>query len=198
VVSAETLLALVRDGEVNEFVVRAAELEPADLADVLAIADDDERIEIVKLLPPELSALALSELPEDQHPGETLAALDPDEAAELVDVLPDDDAADLLGELERDAQQQILSRLEDDEQRQDVVDLLRYDPESAGGLMTSNVVSVRSDDTVGGALDQVRQQAAEVDDFSEVYVVDAAGKLLGVLGFRDLVVNSPDRPVRDA
>ncbi|MEZ4587772.1 MAG: magnesium transporter [Gemmatimonadales bacterium] len=193
--SPEELLALVRDGELTAFVERAAELEPADLADVLAEADDDERVEIVKLLPPELSAQALSELPEDEHPSETLAALAPAEAAEIVDVLPDDDAADLLGELAEDAQRRILAELEDPEQREDVTELLQYDPESAGGLMTANVMTVPESETVGGALDIIRRNAEELEDFTETYVVDAAGRLTGVLSFRDLVVNPPATPV---
>lgn len=192
---AELLLGLVRDGRVNEFVQRAGQLEPADLADVLAEAEDEERVEIVKLLPPELSAQALSELPEEEHPGDTLAALEPEEAAELVEVLPDDDAADLLGELEPRAQQLILDRLEDPERREDVAELLQYDPESAGGLMTGDVVSARSTDTVGQALDEIRRQAEAAEDFSEVFVLDPAGRLVGVLGFKDLVVNPPERPV---
>jgi magnesium transporter len=195
--AAEVLLGLVRDGQVNEFVRRAAELEPADLADVLAEADDDERVEIVKLLPPALSAQALSELPEDEHPSETLAALAPEEAAEIVDVLPDDDAADLLGGLEPHTQQRILASLEDPDQREDVAELLRYDPESAGGLMTGQVVTARSGETVAQALEGIRRQAGEVEDFSEAYVVDDAARLLGVLSFRDLVVNPPARLVRE-
>ncbi|MGE0552401.1 MAG: magnesium transporter [Gemmatimonadales bacterium] len=193
--SPEELLALVRDGELTAFVERAAELEPADLADVLAEADYDERVEIVKLLPPELSAQALSELPEDEHPSETLAALAPAEAAEIVDVLPDDDAADLLGELAEDAQRRILAELEDPEQREDVTELLQYDPESAGGLMTANVMTVPESETVGGALDIIRRSAEELEDFTETYVVDATGRLTGVLSFRDLVVNPPATPV---
>lgn len=193
----EQLLALIREGRVAQFLRRAEKLEAPDLADVLAEADDEERLEIVKLLPPTISAPALSELPEEEHPAETLAALEPARAAEIVEELPDDDAADLLGELEPQAQQLILERLEDAERREEVADLLQYDPESAGGLMTANIVSVRATDTVGGALDEVRRQAEEVDDFSEAYVVDESGRLLGVLGFKGLVINPPDRPVRE-
>ncbi len=195
--AAERLLDLVRDGRINEFVQAASELDPADLADVLALAEDDERVEIVKLLPPELSAQALSELPEEEHPSETLAALEPEEAAEIVEVLPDDDAADLLGELEPGAQEAILAQLEDPEWRKDVAELLQYDPESAGGLMTGDVVSARAGETIGQALDGIRRQAEEVEDFSEVFVLDDGGRLVGVLDFKDLVVNPPERAVSE-
>jgi magnesium transporter len=110
---AEELLTLIREGSVAEFLQRAEDLGAADLADVLAEADEDERVEIVRLLPPSLSGQALWELPEEEHAEDTLAALGPEQAAEIVEELPDDDAADLLGELEPSAQQLILSKVED-------------------------------------------------------------------------------------
>ncbi|MDX2057093.1 MAG: hypothetical protein SFV24_04775, partial [Gemmatimonadales bacterium] len=79
--AAQKLLILVRDGRVAEFLALATELDPADLADVLAEANDDERLEIVKLLPPSLSGSALWELPEEEHAEATLAALEPAQAA---------------------------------------------------------------------------------------------------------------------
>jgi magnesium transporter len=170
---------------------------PADLADVLAAADDDERVEMVQLLPPSLSGEALWEMPENERPSETLAALDPEQAADIVEELPDDDAADLLGELEPREQALILSKVESQEQREEVEDLLRYDQESAGGLMTAQFVSVQETSSVSQALDQIRRQADDVEDFSEAYVVDDAGRLKGIMSFKRLVLSAPDRPVAE-
>ncbi|MDX2058470.1 MAG: magnesium transporter [Gemmatimonadales bacterium] len=195
--TAQQLLTLVRDGRVAEFLALATELDPADLADVLAEANDDERLEIVKLLPPSLSGSALWELPEEEHAEATLAALEPAQAADIVEELPDDDAADLLGELEPEEQQRILAQVEDPEQREEVQDLLQYDPESAGGLMTAQFVSVAERATVAQALDEIRRQADEIEDFSEAYVVDDGGRLRGLMGFKRLVLSAPDRPVRE-
>lgn len=194
---AQRLLLLVREGRVAEFVKLAEELEPADLADVLAEADEDERVEIVKLLPPSLSGSALWELPEEEHAEETLAALEPAEAADIVEELPDDDAADLLGDLEPEEQQRILAQVEDPEQREEVADLLQYDPESAGGLMTSQMVTVQVTDSVSQALDEIRRQADEVEDFSEAYVVDGGGRLKGLMTFKRLVLSPPERPLSE-
>ena len=194
---AADLLGLVREGRVAEFLELAEQLDPADLADVLAEADEDERVEIVKLLPPSLSGQALSELPQEEHAEETLAALEPEEAAEIVEGLPDDDAADLLGELEPREQQLILSKVEDVEQREEVRELLQYDPESAGGLMTAQVVTVQQHDSVAQALEEIRRQAEEVEDFAEAYVVDDIGKLTGALSFKRLVLSEPAQAVAD-
>lgn len=194
---ARRLLGLVRDGRISEFIAEAEELDAVDLADVLAEADDDERVEIVKLLPPSLSGSALWELPEEEHAEDTLAALEPGEAAEIVEGLPDDDAADLLGELEPEEQRRILAEVEDPEQREEVADLLQYDPESAGGLMTSQVVTVKEHESVGQGLDEIRRQADELEDFSEAYVIDGEGRLKGIMSFKRLVLSAPERPVRE-
>lgn len=190
----QSLIELARAGRIDAFVRRAAELEPADLADVLAALEEPERLRVLRALPPELSGSALVEMPEGAHAGETLAALGPAQAADIVERLEDDDAADLLGELDPAAQERILSEIED---RRDVKSLLRYDEETAGGRMTTHVVTVRDTDTASQALDSIRQQAQDVEDVYEVFVVDAQRRLVGVLPLKDLVLSPPGRPVRD-
>jgi magnesium transporter len=190
----QRMVDLVRRGELNLFVRRARDFEPADLADVLTELDERERVAVVEALPPEVSSQALVEMPEEAHAEATLAALDPERAAEIVEELEDDDAADILGELDHEKQERILSEVED---RADVDRLLRYDEETAGGRMTSHVVTVRDTATAAEALEEIRRQAEEVDDFSEVFVVDSDRRLLGVLPLKDLVISRPERQVRE-
>jgi magnesium transporter len=189
----DRMVELVRKGELGLFTRRAHDFEPADLAEVLTALDEKERVSAVQALPPELSSQALAEMPEEAHAGETLAALDPDLAAEIVGELDDDDAADILGELDPTRQEQILSAVED---RSEVDQLLRYDEETAGGRMTTHMVTVPDTATVGEALEEIRRQAAEVEDFYQVFVIDGNRRLVGVLPFKDLVISQPDRPVR--
>jgi len=193
---SQAIIALLRDGKVSEFLGRARMLEAADLADVLALADEDERVEIAKLLPPDLTGEALIEMPGQEHAEDTLAALSPEQAADIVQEMPDDDAADLLGELPPEQQQRILSQV-DFEERVTVERLLEYREDTAGGLMTGAMVTVRQDDTVAGAVESIRRQAEELEDFTETYVVDEQGRLTGVLGFKRLVLSAPDRVVRE-
>jgi magnesium transporter len=190
----DRMVDLVRRGELSMFTRRAHDIEPVDLAEVLTALDERERVSVVQALPPELSSQALAEMPEEAHAGETLAALDPDLAAEIVDELDDDDAADILGELDPSKQEQILSAVED---RTEVDQLLRYDEETAGGLMTTHMVVVRDTATAGEALEEIRRQAEEVEDFYQVFVVDADRRLVGTLPFKDLVISRPERPVRE-
>jgi len=188
----ERMVDLVRKGEITVFVRRAHDFEAADLADVLAALEEKERVAVVHALPAELSSHALAEMPEDAHAGETLAALDPGRAAEIVEELEDDDAADILGELPVAEQERILKEVED---RADVDKLLRYDDETAGGLMTSHVVTVHDTDTVAQALEEIRRQAEEVTEFYQVFVVDHDRRLVGILPLKDLVVSKPDRTI---
>ncbi|MDQ3137811.1 MAG: magnesium transporter [Gemmatimonadota bacterium] len=190
----ERMVQLVRRGEITVFVRRAREFEPADLADVLSALDEQERLIVVQALPPELSSQALAEMPEEEHAEDTLAALAPERAAEIVEALEDDDAADILGELDPVQQERILSTLE---HRAEVDQLLRYDEESAGGRMTTHTVTVRDTATVAEALEDIRRQAEEIDDFYQVFVVDGERRLVGLLPFKGLVVSRPDRRVRE-
>lgn len=190
----EELVLLVREGRIETFVQLAWELEPIDLADVLATLDVDERLALVRVLPAELSSQALVELPADAHAEDIVAALGDAHAAEIVDELEDDDAADLLGELDPEQQERILAGVE---HRSEVDRLLRYDEETAGGLMTTHLVTVTDLDTVGLALEAVRRQAEAVDDVTEIFVIDTARRLVGTLTFKQLVVTPQARLVRD-
>jgi magnesium transporter len=188
------LAELLRAGRMEEFVKRALDMEPADLADVLSSLDEAERLTAVRALPPEISGEALVEMPEEEHAEDTLAALEPAKAADIVEEMADDDAADILQEMEPEEQERILSEVED---RTDVDRLLAYDEESAGGLMTTHVVTVRDTDTAGEAIEEIRRQAEEVEGFYQVFVVEADGRLVGLLPLRDLVTSPAGRPVRE-
>jgi magnesium transporter len=190
----DRMVELVRKGELSLFLRRAHDIEPADLADVLSALDEKERVAVVQALPPEVSSQALAEMPEESQASDTLAALDPGQAAEIVEELDDDDAASILRELDPVRQEQILSAIED---RAEVDELLRYEEETAGALMTTHVVVVRDSVTAEQALEEIRRQAEEVEDFYQVFVVDADNRLVGVLPFKSLVISRPDRPVRE-
>ena len=188
------LAELLRAGRMEEFVTRALDMEPADLADVLSSLDEAERLTAVRALPPDISGEALVEMPEEEHAEDTLAALEPGRAADIVEEMADDDAADILQEMEPEEKERILSEVED---RADVDRLLAYDEESAGGLMTTHVVTVHDRVTAGEAIEAIRRQAKEVEGFYQVFVVDADGRLVGLLPLRDLVTSPVGRMVHE-
>ena len=126
--------------------------------------------------------------------GDLLAARTPEKGAELLHELPDDDAVDLIGELEPDEQIKILAALPVDEAGE-LKGLLQYDEETAGGLMTTELVEVEARLTAGQAIEQVRVQGQEVEDFYTVFVVDADRTLLGTLPLDDLVIANPNESI---
>jgi magnesium transporter len=181
-------------GDVASFLRYAKSVHPSDLADVLAHLDDELQLRVVQALPPEVVSEALAEMEHGEHPEELLAAMRPEQAADIVDELDVDDAADLIGELPPETARRILSHLAD---RADVERLLSYGEETAGGRMTTAMITVPTTLTVGQALESVRNQAAEVEDFFQVYCVEDGGRLSGVLSMQHLVVSHPDRLVQD-
>lgn len=186
--------ALVESGDLAQAGSMVEALHPSDLADIIENLAEAERISLVSILPPELASETLAEMEQGEHRGELLASLSPEKGAELIEELADDDAADLMGELELDFQQKILEALPG-QTAEDLLDLLRYDEETAGGRMTTDLVAVRGTLTASQALEQVRLQGREVEDFYTVFVVDHRRRLLGTLRLDDLVIADPGAPI---
>jgi len=179
----------------SEFLRRAQHLHPSDLADVLAALDEPTRIRAIAELPIELASNALAEMEVAEHPEELLLAVGPEYAAELVEELPTDDAADLVGELPTADREAVLAEVTD---RKEVEELLQYPEDSAGGLMGTDVVTVREDETLGSAIDAIRGQCAEDESqLYQIYAVDSDGDLRGIVPVARLIVSPPTRLVRD-
>jgi magnesium transporter len=183
-------------GDVASFLRYARSVHPSDLSDVLAQLDDELQLRVVQALPPELVSEALAEMETEEHPEDLLAALRPEQAAGIVSELEADDAADLIGDLPPDAARRILGHLAVAE-RADVERLLAYGEETAGGRMTTAMITVPTTATLGDALESVRAQAEEIEDFFQVYCVEPDGRLGGVLSLQRFVVAKPMRVVRE-
>ena len=190
----DELRRLAEGEDLTAFVRRAALVHPSDLADVLAALDSATRVRAVAELPPEIASSALAEMEAGEHPEEILRAVGPDYAAELVEELPTDDAADIVGDLPPDERAAVLAEVED---RADVERLLSYSEDSAGGLMTTEVVAVDQDATLAEAIAEIRLQSGEGDEPYQVYAVDRDRRLRGTIPIARLVVSPPDRRVRD-
>ena len=159
--------------ELNELV---ATTEPARLVERLAELHPDDAAEVMRLVP------------ED-----TLKQLKPEpELLHVVEDMADDDAADVIAELSSDTQEYLLEELTEGDT---VEALLAYHPETAGGLMTTTVATVRADITVGEAIEALRRQSEDGDEVYQVFVVDEGARLRGILPLDRLVLVQPARPV---
>ena len=190
----EELTRAAEAGDFETFRERAERIHPSDLADAFAALDEDLRVRLIERLPPELVSPALAEMEPEEGPIEVLEALPDERAADIVEELAADDAADVIADLPPERADTILKLVDD---REEIEDLLRYDEDSAGGIMTTELVSVRDDATAGEAIDEIRRQSAQVEDFYQVYCVDAQKRLVGLLPLRRIVCIPPERPVTD-
>ncbi len=123
---------------------------------------------------------------ESLHPSDLADLVE--KRAELLLELADDDAVDLIGELEPEEQQRVLDGLPEDASFRG---LLEHEEDTAGGLMTTELVAVQASLTAAEALEQVRLQGREVEDFYTVFVVDGDRRLLGTVPLDDLVIADP-------
>lgn len=158
----------------------------ADIAELLEELDTDEATYIVKLLDSEVTSEILIELDDDLRE-RILDNLTPSEIADELDEMDTDDAADIIAELDDDIQKQVIGHIEDTTHAADIVDLLRYDEDTAGGLMAKELVRVKETWTVAGCVREMRRQAENVTRVHSIYVTDKEGRLKGRLSLKDLL-----------
>lgn len=166
-----------------------SDLYPADIAELFQELDLQEAIYLYLLMDGDKAADVLMELDEeDRH--KLLKEL-PNEliAKRLVDNMETDDAVDLMREFDEDTQEEILSHIEDVEQAGDIVDLLKYDEDTAGGLMGTEMIVVNENWSMPQCIEEMRKQAEDMDEIYYVYVIDDDERLKGVLPLQRLITN---------
>lgn len=172
------------------------DLHFADVAEILDKLSNEEAKYIYFQLEEEVQADVLMELEEDVR-DRFLASLSSKEIADQLENLDSDDAADILGELSDDKIQEVISQMEDDEAAEDIVDLLNYDEDTAGGLMQKEFLKARLDWPVNRCLVELRRQAEDVEHVYTIYVVDELNKLVGFLSLKRLLFASPKTKIID-
>jgi len=172
------------------------ELHYADIAEIVDELDFDRAIYIFKLLDDEQTADILKELDDDTRE-RVLKGLSSKEIAQNIEVLETDDAADIIGELSEKKKQEVISHIEDVEHAKDIVDLLRYEDDTAGGLMAKEFVEVNENWTNLKCVKEMRRQAQEMEKVHTIYVVDDDHKLKGILSLKSLLTTSAKTPIKD-
>lgn len=182
----EKIEILVEEQNDKELLLHLEDLHHADIAEILDELNLDEATYIIKLLDSEKTSEVLMELDEDDRE-KILNNLSSKEIADELEEMDTDDAADIIAELSEERQEEVISNIEDQEHAADIKELLRYDEDSAGGLMAKELVRVRETWTVGGCVREMRRQAENVTRVHSIYVVDAKDKLIGRLSLKDLL-----------
>lgn len=166
-----------------------------DIAHLLEELEDDERLVIFKMdMAPARRAEVLSYLNVDVQ-SKLLSQMEPSLVNSLVSLMPSDDAADLLSNLQEDLSKKILDSMSREE-KEEVQDLMAYPEDSAGGIMSSDYLSVDQDLTVAETIQKIQEQDENVISFY-IYITGEEGRLVGVLSLKQLLLSKPQAFLRD-
>ncbi|MGB2988297.1 MAG: magnesium transporter, partial [Phycisphaerae bacterium] len=190
----ENLVAALSADSESVLVDALAHAPAPDIAESFELLDDEERSRILFALPPHTAAEVVVMLDEAVR-SDIVEDLDTESLWEIVSELPPDDAADVLAELSSEEVVEILEHMKD-EQSDKIEGLLGYDEDTAGGIMTPDIVAVPASKTVEDAVSYVREATKE-EDLHEIYIVDADQRLIGTVPLRRLVINPPSTRLED-
>ena len=180
---------LIDAGNKTEVSKQIAGLHPADIAEILEELNNERAQFVFLLLDNEKAGDVLAEIDEEERvhfiesfPAETIAR-------RFIDNMDSDDAADLVASMPNEQQHEVLSHMEDLEQAGDIVDLLKYDENTAGGLMGTEMVLVNENWSMPECLKEMRLQAEELDEIYYVYVIDDDERLRGIFPLKKMITS---------
>ncbi|MCL4856724.1 MAG: CBS domain-containing protein, partial [Flavobacteriales bacterium] len=172
-------------------------LRPVDIAEIINEQDLEEAIAFYVFLSEEQAADVLIELDEDVRERFLKSLSSEQIAKQFIDNMDSDDAADLLAELPVEKKNEVISHIEDIEQASDIIDLLNYPEDTAGGLMAKELVKINIDWDIKTSINELRRQTQEVENVYTVYVVDDRDMLQGIISLKRLLLTPDKNKVRD-
>ncbi len=168
---------------------KISKMHPADIAEICSELDIEEARFLYRQLDNEKAADALTEMDEDLR-NELLEELPSEAIAKrFVNYMDTDDAVEIIRDMDEDKQEEVLSHIKDIEQAGDIVDLLQYDEDTAGGLMSTEMVVVNENWSMPECLKEMRRQAEDLDDIYYIYVVDDDERLCGLFPLTKMVTS---------
>ncbi len=191
--SHEELMEWPREELANLNAVRLGATSSFTVAQFLERLEVEDARHVLRQLSTERAAEVLSEMDEEEA-AEVLSEMRLPRAARILDDFEPDDAADVVAELDPEVRDRILARLEQDS-RESIEELLAYDPDTAGGIMTTEVDTATEDMTVDEATALIREFADKHEDLHYVYVVNNRHQLKGIVSLRKLIQARPSQKI---
>ena len=185
----ERVERLIDENDRTSCIAEIEGMHPADIAELFQSLNLRQAEWFFDLIPDkEKRADVLMELDEEDRK-KLLEGMDPEQIGHYIDMLDTDDAVDLIQELDEEDREEVIQSIEDVEQAGDIVDLLQYDEDTAGGLMGTEYISVNENLSMPDCLREMRHQAEDLDDIYYVYVVDDENRLKGVLPLKKMITH---------
>ena len=185
----ERVERLIDENDRTSCIAEIEGMHPADIAELFQSLNLRQAEWFFDLIPDkEKRADVLMELDEEDRK-KLLEGMDPEQIGHYIDMLDTDDAVDLIQELDEEDREEVIQSIEDVEQAGDIVDLLQYDEDTAGGLMGTEYISVNENLSMPDCLREMRHQAEDLDDIYYVYVVDDENGLKGVLPLKKMITH---------
>jgi len=191
------LRAIIEARDERSALAMMDELHPADIAEIYEELSIDEAKYLYMILDPEIASDVLVELEEDDRERFLKVLPAKEIASQFIHNMDSDNAADVIADLDETTKQEVLQHLKDIEQAGDIVDLLSYDENTAGGLMAKELIKVNENWNLTTCLREMRKQAEEVDEIFFIYVVDDDNILKGVVSMKAMLIASGSTLVGD-
>jgi magnesium transporter len=181
----------------NTFIIES--LEGVNVADIAAILDElnmDEALYVLRLMEKEVAADILIELDEDSVV-KVIREMEIPELAALIDQMESDDAVDILILMPPKEREEVISHLKEKEKSANILDLLRYDEDTAGGLMAKEFIRANQNWNIVQTIEEIRRQAEKVEKIYSIYVVDNKQRLLGRVSLKRIILAASDTKIAD-
>jgi magnesium transporter len=164
-----------------------ADLHPADIAEIINHIGTPNAEYLFDLLDTETASEVITEIDENLRE-KLLSNIEAEKISDIIDELETDDATDIVSELPEEVAEQVLQQM-DAEDSEDVKELLKYEEDTAGGIMSSDFVYVRDDETIRAAIKAVRNNAEHFEQIYHVYVLNHDDVLVGIVPLKELLIN---------
>ena len=182
------LVELIENKNSDGLLEAIKDLHPADIAELVGDMDTDDAVFLIQHLDPETSADVLVELDSDERK-DLLEELSNEDIAKQIEQMDADDAVDVIQELDKEDQEDVIQHIDDVEQAGDIVDLMQYDEDTAGGYMSTEMIVVNENMSMPDCIKAMREQAEDLDEIYNIYVVDNDNRLKGTFPLKTTITN---------
>ena len=191
------LVVLIKNKDQRKLQKSLLNMHHADIAEIITNLSDFESQFLYENLHDEIAALVLKEV-EDEKRKTLLSKLSAKEiAVDVIDNLESDDAVDVISDLSEKKKEEVLSHIENEDYANDLSDLLKYEENTAGSMMATELIKVNENWNTLECLKKMRKQAEYVKKVHTIYVVNNNNKLLGTMSLKRLLISNKDTKVRD-